>query len=228
MKQILTAKVLHYSQDGDEEALFKEVALGFLFLGAGKAIEKGFRAFRATKAGNEVAEAATATLKRLNKIKPKNPFKRNLKHNSDEFIRQLKGQEDGLNKLSVDDFIKNRDEYLKNGRSSAGSKAQKRYREEVHSDKVAEYRGQGHSRKEAKKMADDFMKDKAALHDPDQIAGGFGENVTGMGDKGVNSSLGSQWKDRIDDIDKQVRDAAKNMTQAEKETTLLNIELLGN
>ncbi len=59
---LLTAKALYdYSQDGDEEALFKEVALGFLFLGAGKVIEKGFRAYsaaKAAKAADELVEAA--------------------------------------------------------------------------------------------------------------------------------------------------------------------------
>ncbi|WP_175609917.1 polymorphic toxin-type HINT domain-containing protein [Zobellia uliginosa] len=45
-----------YSQDGDEEALFKEVALGFLFLGAGKVIEKGFRAWRAGRAVDDAVE----------------------------------------------------------------------------------------------------------------------------------------------------------------------------
>jgi hypothetical protein len=93
---------------------------------------------------------------------------------------------------------------------------------------MREFRDQGHSRTDAKRMADEYMSDKAALHDPDQIAGGFGENVTGMGDKGINSSLGSQWKDRIDGIDAKVRDAAKNMTEAERKSTYLDIELPWN
>ncbi|QCW99873.1 DUF4280 domain-containing protein [Aggregatimonas sangjinii] len=47
---LLTVKALYdYSQDGDEEALFKEVALGFLFLGAGAALAKGARALRGSK-----------------------------------------------------------------------------------------------------------------------------------------------------------------------------------
>ncbi|MDO6819029.1 PAAR-like protein [Zobellia sp. 1_MG-2023] len=54
---LLTVKALYdYSQDGDEEALFKEVALGFLFLGAGKVLEKGFRMWKAGKAGDELVE----------------------------------------------------------------------------------------------------------------------------------------------------------------------------
>ncbi|GAA0873424.1 hypothetical protein GCM10009117_25710 [Gangjinia marincola] len=55
----LTIKALYdYSQDGDEEALFKEVALGFLFLGAGAAIAKGYRMYR----GARVAKAADEAL----------------------------------------------------------------------------------------------------------------------------------------------------------------------
>ena len=45
-----------YSQDSDEEALFKEVALGYLFLGVGKAVEKGFRMWKASRTADEVVE----------------------------------------------------------------------------------------------------------------------------------------------------------------------------
>ncbi|GAA0873431.1 hypothetical protein GCM10009117_25780 [Gangjinia marincola] len=44
---LLTAKALYnYSQDRNEEVLFNEVAVGFLFLGAGAAIFKGYRMYR--------------------------------------------------------------------------------------------------------------------------------------------------------------------------------------
>jgi len=36
--------------------------------------------------------------------------------------------------------------------------------------------------------------------------------VSDMGDKGINSSLGSQWKYRIDAVDEQIRNAAEGMT----------------
>ena len=42
------------------------------------------------------------------------------------------------------------------------------------------------------------------MHDPDQIAGGNALNVTGMGNKRINSSIGSQWKTRADDVESQV------------------------
>ncbi|WP_299315307.1 polymorphic toxin type 15 domain-containing protein [uncultured Aquimarina sp.] len=174
----------------------------------------------------EQKEKATA-VKRIKEIKSK-PFIRNPEHDKAEFDKQLKGQEEGINELTVDDFIKNRDEYLKNKRSKEGSKAQKEYREQFREDMVEDLmENQGRSYNEAEKLADDFMSNKAALHDPDQVAGGFADNITGLGDSGVNSSLGSQWRTRIGDVDKQVREAAKNMTQAEKESTLLNINLTG-
>ena len=54
--------------------------------------------------------------------------------------------------------------------------------------------------KEIKKIAKDYANKKmgnrkyAALHEPDQIAGGYAKNVTGLGLFGVNSSIGSQWE----------------------------------
>lgn len=78
-------------------------------------------------------------------------------------------------------------------------------RDDALNRKIKEYKDQGLTRKEAKEKADEWMKTQAALHDPDQIAGGNPLNVTGMGDKRINYSIGSQWKSRADDIEKQVR-----------------------
>lgn len=69
------------------------------------------------------------------------------------------------------------------------------------------------------------MNDKVALHDPDQMAGGYGENITGLGDSRINSSIGSQWKTRIKAIDAQVRKQATNMTPEQRVNTYLNISL---
>ena len=49
------------------------------------------------------------------------------------------------------------------------------------------------------------MDTQAAVHNPDQVAGGYASNVGGVGDKGVNSSIGSQWRYRIDDVDAQIK-----------------------
>ena len=157
------------------------------------------------------------------------PFNRNPAHPYDDFIRQLRGQETGMNDLTVHDFISNRDEYIRTGRSAEGSRAQREYREQFQEDMIENLmETEGKSYDEAESIANEFMSNNAALHDPDQIAGGFGNNVTGMGDKRVNSSLGSQWKTRIGDVDSQVRQAAENMTDAEKRSTYLDIELPDN
>lgn len=63
------------------------------------------------------------------------------------------------------------------------------------------------------------------MHDPDQIAGGNPLNVVGMGDRRVNQSIGAQWKNRIDDLDKQIQSMAKNMSEAERKSTYLNVKL---
>ena len=46
-----------------------------------------------------------------------------------------------------------------------------------------------------------------------------------MGNKGINSSIGAQWKYRIDDVDEQIQEMAKNMTDAERKSTYLNVKL---
>lgn len=172
-------------------------------------------------------EAYEATVVKIELITGDPPFKRNVTHDLAEFKRQIEGQEAGLNKLTVEEFLTNRDAYLENGRSSEGSRAQQRYREQAFADKVSEYRKQGHSKAEAKQMAKEYMSDKAALHDPDQVAGGHGSNVTGLGDSKVNSSLGSQWskEGRINVIDAQVREQAAGMTPEQRANTYLNIKL---
>lgn len=65
-------------------------------------------------------------------------FKRNKKHDSEEFKRQLKDQEDGINELTIDEFIANRDRYLKDGRALEGDAAQKLARKKALQDKIDE------------------------------------------------------------------------------------------
>ena len=67
---------------------------------------------------------------------------------------------------------------------------------------------------------------QAAVHNPDQVAGGYASNVGGVGDKGVNSSIGSQWRYRIDDVDAQIKKMAESMFEAEKNSTYLNVKLV--
>ncbi|KEO81841.1 hypothetical protein EL26_18550 [Tumebacillus flagellatus] len=151
-------------------------------------------------------------------------FKRNTKHDSEEFQRQLRDQEEGMNRLTVDEYLKNRERYLKEGRALEGNSAQQAARENAYLEKVSELRRQGLSKAEAEKQASEWMDTQAALHNPDQIAGGDPLHIGGMGDKAINSSIGSQWKYRIDTIDEQVRKMAETMTEFERQNTFLNIK----
>ncbi|KNX32728.1 MULTISPECIES: polymorphic toxin type 15 domain-containing protein [Bacillus amyloliquefaciens group] len=152
-------------------------------------------------------------------------FKRNIKHDPEEFARQLKNQEKGMNELTVNEYLKNRERYIAKGRAIEGNSAQKMARQEALKDKIAELRKQGLSRADSTKQASDWMDTQAALHNPDQIAGGRADSIGGLGDKRVNSSLGSQWKYRIDIVDQQIRKTAENMSPAEIKNTYLNVKL---
>ncbi|WP_336217948.1 polymorphic toxin type 15 domain-containing protein [Psychrobacter okhotskensis] len=77
---------------------------------------------------------------------------------------------------------------------------------------------------EAQKLAAAHTKvivsDLHALHDPDMVAGGQDKiNRLGRGD--VNSSIGSQWKHRVAEMDKAAKEAQK--TQGGQ--TKMNVEL---
>lgn len=54
---------------------------------------------------------------------------------------------------------------------------------------------------------------------------GLGNCNGGMGDKRINSSIGSQWKNRIDAVDEKVKLVAGKMTDEEKKLTYLNVKL---
>ncbi|MBC2023195.1 polymorphic toxin type 15 domain-containing protein [Listeria booriae] len=186
----------------------------FLFEGVGE-IKQAENASKATK---------FVKFMKLDKIEV--TFKRNPKHDPEEFARQLADQEKGMNELTVSEYLANREKYLAQGRALEGDAAQKLARQETLKDKVAELRKQGLSRIEAQKKADEWMKMQAALHNPDQIAGGNPLNIGGLGDRKVNSSIGSQWKYRIEVVDEQIRLASKKMTKSELENTYLNVRLV--
>nr|WP_254391829.1 polymorphic toxin type 15 domain-containing protein [Terribacillus sp. DMT04] len=152
-------------------------------------------------------------------------FKRNDKHDSEEFARQLKDQEKGMNELTVDEYLKNREKYIEQGRAIEGNAAQQAAREEAYVQKVNELQREGLTLSKAKKQAKAWLDTQAALHNPDQIAGGKAEVIGGMGDKRINSSIGSQWRYRIDVVDEQIKELAKSMTPEQLKNNYLNVKL---
>lgn len=178
----------------------------------------------------EAAEETASTMKQK-KVKC---FKKNEKGNPAEYDRQLRDQEKGLNDMTVKDYLEGRDRYEKIGRQGTG-KAQELAREKYETELVDQYKKDllrqdfdGDVKQEAQRLATEKMRTLAALHNPDMIAGGK-DIVTSMGDKGVNSSIGSQWKNGVDDLGRNrvtaLDDAAKSVPESARATTKMNVEL---
>ncbi len=151
-----------------------------------------------------------------------------------ELSKQVQGQQEGLNKLTVPEWFTNRSSFLNAGRSN---KEQQTYRKDNKeawiNDKLLEIQTRPYNQElivqlqkiltanelndlqdmtktprvpaaRARTIAEAIWSQQAALHDPDQNAGGNATGISGLGDKDVNSSIGSQWKDRVYLIDREV------------------------
>lgn len=131
-------------------------------------------------------------------------FTRNKKHDAVEFDRQYNEQIDTLQQMSMADWKQNRESYLENGRTSDSLRAQQNARDAAFNDKYDELRDEGLSPEAAEAAAAQWLKGQAATHRLDGIAGGNVTDISGVGDSRINSSLGSQWRSRVGDIDSAV------------------------
>ncbi|MCR8718687.1 polymorphic toxin type 15 domain-containing protein [Pseudomonas syringae] len=144
-----------------------------------------------------------------------------------EFDRQLAGQEKGLNNLTVEEYLGGRKAFTdgvvvrdqrlaRDARERFSSKIEAEFRESLMADNI----GAEQAKILAKEMADSKMSTLAALHNPDLFAGG--KNViSDFGDRGINSSIGPQWKSRIAELDA----AAKNVSEADRGIVNINAKL---
>ena len=145
-----------------------------------------------------------------------------------EYKQQLSDQQDGLNNMTVEEYLERRENYKKYGRDPDSVKYQNAARNDAINNRVSDNLEKGMSFEDAIAEADNWASDKAALHWPDQIAGGDPAHISGMGDSKINTSIGSQWKskDRIGALDDYVEGLAKNLSPAERKTTYLDVELI--
>ncbi|MBH0059378.1 hypothetical protein I6F65_20770 [Pseudoalteromonas sp. SWXJZ94C] len=129
-------------------------------------------------------------------------FKKNKKGSVQEYDDQLQGQQDGINKMTVKEYLDNRESYKNIKRKGTGA-AQKKARDDFKDNAIIEYIDElandnifgEKAEKLATEMAESKMKTLNALHNPDMIAGG-NDIVEVLGDAGVNKSIGSQWKNK--------------------------------
>lgn len=154
-------------------------------------------------------------------------FKIKEKFDATEYRRQLKNQEDGLNKLTIQEYLDNIKEYKANGRGTEAAKIQKKVRQDALDYKIQELRREKHlNYSEAQKQAEEWLKTQAALHNPDMRAGGNPLDVTEVGDARINSSIGSQWGNgNAELLETQIRDLIETIPSEEYTTTYLNVKL---
>mgnify|MGYP000901511175 CR=1 FL=1 len=155
---------------------------------------------------------------------------KNLAGKTDEYVRQLRRQMDGLKSMTADDLLKNLAEVKRGG--LAQREAREKFQRQLASDLEDVYRNQGLGRREAKAAAEAEAKKQmstlAALHEPDIVAGGKdvigvgSDGLPSMGDKYVNSSIGSQWKARRDALEA----FATQLQSSDKGGLPLNIDFL--
>lgn len=150
------------------------------------------------------------------------------RYSLEDFAEQVLGQEDGLNSLTVYDFLTNYENRQNNGRDTNSSSAQQEYRQalvEVITEDIMSENPEL-SFEDARNDALSCVGVLAALHNPDQIVGGSGHGVTGAGRRNVNSALGSLWRHgRAQELYEQVREASSGWSEAEMRNTYLNVRL---
>ncbi|AQM70640.1 Putative deoxyribonuclease RhsC [Vibrio campbellii] len=148
----------------------------------------------------------------------KGKFKGKERELESHFARQLRHQEEGLNDLTVGEYIENRNRYKEMKRAGTGMVQEdfrKQFSRQLNSSLAESFKlkmSPMDAKKAAKQRTSEIMDNLAALHDPDMIAGGA-DKVNRMGNKGVNSSIGSQWrtKSRLTQMDEQAQRAFENL-----------------
>ena len=131
-------------------------------------------------------------------------------------MKQLKGQEDGLNGLTIQDYFNDKALFDEFGRDTSINTIIKAIKEDELRKTVQKLVSSGMDYDQAVTEAKDWMKTQAALHNPDQIAGGSGKVISGLGNKNINSSIGVQWRwNRADDLFKQIYKQAQNIPRGE-------------
>jgi hypothetical protein len=139
-----------------------------------------------------------------------------------EFDRQLGGQEKGLNDLTVNEYLRGREAFKAGDKvrdPRVAKQARKTLEERFIKDTMAKMELDGtpllEARRAAKTIAREKMSALAALHNPDLFAGGK-DIISDFGDARVNSSIGAQWRGRIDGLDHAASTTSVDMRDSAK------------
>ncbi len=138
-----------------------------------------------------------------------------------EFERQLQGQEKGLNRLTVDEYLKNIANPVKRN-PAAAKKARKDLQDQLEERFLNDFPDLDvlEAEEAAIKKAKETMANLAGLHNPDLSAGGR-DIIGDFGDRQVNSSIGPQWRPKIQNL----KAAAEKVPESLRNSTFLNVKL---
>jgi hypothetical protein len=181
----------------------------------------------------------------------------------DEFKRQLKIQQAKIKTMTIEEWLKNRDQFAKTkaaaqargvqnpeGRDPAGKavmeeekkKATAKLAEKIYDARVtaerfsriaklvkeqklsyadAVSRAEQQIRAEARAAAEADMAKKVPLHRVDQIAGGAGTDIAGMGDDRINSAIGAAWPKKA----KEIEAKAKEVPEEDRKTSKMKVTI---
>jgi hypothetical protein len=141
-----------------------------------------------------------------------------------EFQRQLKEQEDAINNSDPKDLIERIDNYAANKRPADDAKMRRKAREE-YEESLREEIEKEYAENNKTPTEEDIDRDVktkmsklAATHVLDLVAGGDG-TISGLGDRSINSSIGSQWKG------KRVQQLREHADNAQKKGKKTNVKL---
>ncbi len=154
----------------------------------------------------------------------------------EEFRRQLEEQQNALREMDPNDIVNNIDNYARpNSDAADRRRARQDYFDEnidALTDEIAE-RDQISREEAAGRASDellDRMSDLDATHIVDLIAGGSGA-ISGLGNRSVNRSIGSQWGkrglNRTKTRSQELRDYADKARQAGKDMSGLELKICG-
>lgn len=140
----------------------------------------------------------------------------------EEFKRQLREAQEELNKMTIEEWIANREAFYQrkaerkekglanpDGRDPEGTAAQAAAKRKAIANEIDRLTNEDPtlSFEAAKKKAADNLKDKVATHKLDQVAGGSGTALSEtLGGKREDFSIGAAWQSRANKIYEQVKD----------------------
>ena len=155
--------------------------------------------------------------------------RRTLRGKTKEYVRQLRLQMDGINGMTANELL---EKVSRTGTAQKG--ARERYRQNLREKIREEYGRKGLSDKELEDKVERKVRKEmsglVALHNPDIVAGGKDiikdgpDGLPLMGDKWVNSSIGSQWKHK--GLADALKDYARQLQAAGKGDQLLNVDFI--